>query len=317
MDDEARSVFHVLIVHYNTPDLTSRLVRRFPQVTPSGREVRVHILDNASSPENIQRLTGLLHEVGHVSLKFNDTNVGFGEGINTLAGNLDSGGDDIFWILNPDTQLIGNCIEALELELAAFRFDIVSPLICSGEGDDLWIWYCGGSIDYRSLRIQHQFYSLPVNEAPCQSFATEFLTGAAPMMLASTFHKVGGFPTDYFLYWEDTYFSWKARALGLSLGVVPAASIWHAGGASSGRGLSQTFYYWFSRNRFIFASDLGIALSSLIFGVGILETVRPVARALRDDSERFAKACASIRGTVAGILAARGSRAAKSNGTGL
>jgi GT2 family glycosyltransferase len=136
-------------------------------------------------------------------------------------------------------------------------------------------------------------------------FETDFMTGAAPMMWVSAFRSVGGFPDGYFLYWEDTYFSWKAKKIGLRLGVVPAARLWHAGGASSGgcrpRSISSTVYYWAARNRFVYARDTGLPRRQLMSGRGGLESMRLIVMALLEREDRLRKTQSAIRGTYDGI----------------
>jgi GT2 family glycosyltransferase len=298
---DARGAVHILTVHFNTPELTAHLVREVPRQTPHGRAVSVHVLDNSSTKENLGRLRASIEGLPGVTLAVSDRNIGFGEGVNRLANSGDIGDSDILWILNPDTRLQAGCLEYLEAELDSANFALISPLIYSGDEENPRIWYCGGSINTRELRARHDLYGSRISEAPLRPFETEFMTGAAPMMTASVFRAVGGFPHGYFLYWEDAYFSWRARKLGLRLGVVPSARLWHAVGASSGRGLSQTFYYWAARNRFIFARDIGMSRRQLVIGRGGLESLRPVARALREKEGRLRKANAAIRGTLAGF----------------
>ncbi|WP_328351382.1 glycosyltransferase family 2 protein [Mycobacterium sp. NBC_00419] len=300
-DGSIADVLHVLTVHYNTPELTARLVTSFPTHTPAGREIRVHVLDNASQPQHLQTLHDAIDGVPGVTLDISRHNVGFGEGINRLAGRDDIAPSHTIWLLNPDTLLEPGCLEALEAELDAGRFAAVSPLIFSGEGKASWIWYCGGDISIQQLRVRHQLYGSPVTAAEQDPFDTEFVTGAAPMMRAATFHDIGGFRRGYFMYWEDAYFSWQIRQQGARLGVVPAARLWHAVGASSGYGQSRTFYYWSTRNRFTFAADIGLSRWQVVKGRRGLECLRPVVHALREKEGRYSKAGHAIRGTIDGF----------------
>ena len=300
-DSNTQGAVHILTVHFNTPELTAGLVRDFPRETPRGRAVWVHVLDNSSTKENLGRLRASIEGLPGVMLEVSDRNIGFGEGINLLANFEGIDGSDIVWILNPDTRLQVGCLELLEAELDSGAFAVISPLIYSGENAELRIWYCGGSISTPDLRPRHDFYGYRIVEAPPDTFETEFITGAAPMMTASVFRAVGGFPLGYFLYWEDGYFSWRARQLGLRLGVVPRAHLWHAVGASSGSGQSRTFYYWAARNRFTFARDIGIRRRQLAIGRGGLETLRLIVKSLLEKEGRLGKANAAIRGTLAGF----------------
>ena len=296
---------HVLTVHFNTPEMTSSLVRSLPRTTPKGRALAIHILDNCSTLRNQRILRNNVEDLPGVKLEVSDKNVGFGEGINVLADSADFDESDIIWLLNPDTRPQSKCLGLLEDELDRRVFSVVSPLIYSGDGPDPWVWYCGGSIDTRQVRVRHHLYGSRVDESPQQSFETEFITGAAPMMRVSTFRTVGGFPRDYFLYWEDAYFCSKARDLGFRLGVVPTAHLWHAVGASSGLGQTRTFYYWFARNRFVFARDIGIPRRRLIVGTGGLESARNAAKALLERRGRGSKTRAAVRGTLEGFQRAR------------
>jgi GT2 family glycosyltransferase len=237
----------------------------------------------------------------NVTLEFSEDNVGFGEGLNVLASDQRIGATDILWFLNPDTGLQPGCIEILERAISADEYDVVSPLIYSGDRGRHWIWFCGGHISPRDVRPRHSHYGSPLTDAPSEAFVTEFITGAAPMMRTATFRAAGGFPPGYFLYWEDAYLCWRLRNLGCRLGVLPAARLWHAVGASSGSGQSRTFYYWFARNRFRFAKDTGVPRRRLLYGAGGLETCRIIAKAMREPREKLMKTRAACSGTIAGI----------------
>ncbi|SHT66143.1 MAG: glycosyltransferase family 2 protein [Mycobacterium sp.] len=301
MSSAVNGTLHVLTVHFNTPALASSLVRRLPLATPNGRPLVIHVLDNCSTPENLRELRDRLSGLDSVTLDAIDENIGFGAGMNFLAVRHGITSSDVLWLLNPDTRLEPGCLENLENALDEGQFDIVSPFIFSGEGEAAWIWYCGGDVERPSLRVRHRLYGAPTTSGPTDAFATDFVTGAAPMMRASVFHAIGGFPDDYFLYWEDAQFSWKARELGLRLGVIPSARLWHAVGASSGYGLSPVFYYWATRNRFVYARDTGIARRRLTSGRGALESLRPIVWALRERDQRFRKVRAAMRGTRDGV----------------
>jgi GT2 family glycosyltransferase len=296
---------HVLIVHFNTPELTSALVRDLPSRTPRGRRLAVQILDNSSTESNLQALRFNLRDAHFVSIETSRENIGFGAGMNLLAARNDIRSKDILWLLNPDTRLDTDCLERMESELDVGAFSIISPLIFSGVWPNTWIWYCGGSIDRGAIRVQHLHYRQPLSEARREVFETDFITGAAPMLYASTFRRLGGFPDSYFLYWEDTFLSWKARQLGLRLGVVPTARLWHAGGASSGgyarRSISTTTYYWSARNRFVYARDTGVPRRRLLSGSGGVESLRLIAMAALEHEERLLKTRSAVRGVWDGL----------------
>ncbi len=302
MSTSAKGVLRVLIVHFNTPDMTSRLIHDFPRQTPQGREIFIHVLDNCSATDNLRALRANIDDVLRVTLQVSNDNLGFGAGINELFERGDISDSDIVWILNPDTRVTTECLQLLEAELDSGDFAVVSPLIYSDGAEDSLIWYCGGTMSTRDFSVRHQHQGYRLAQAPHRPFETEFITGTAPMMRGSTFRAVGGFPAGYFMYWEDAYFSWKARELGFRLGVVPSAQLWHAIGASSGSLESSTYFYWSTRNRFAFARDTGVPRRRLMVGRAGLESLRPIARALLVGGEgRLSKTSAAIRGTLSGL----------------
>ncbi|MUL76170.1 glycosyltransferase family 2 protein [Mycolicibacterium sp. CBMA 226] len=305
LSSTSAGTLHTLIVHFNTPELTSALVRDMPCRTPAGRRLVVHILDNSSTESNLEVLRSNVRDIEFATIQASNENIGFGAGMNLLASRDDIESTDILWLLNPDTRLDSGCLERLESELDAGEFSIISPLIFSGDYPNTWIWYCGGSIDRESIRVQHLDYKSPLSGARRDVFETDFITGAAPMLRASTFRDLGGFPDRYFLYWEDTYLSWKAHQLGLRLGVVPTARLWHAGGAASGgharQSISTTTYYWSARNRFVFARDTGVPRRRLLAGSGGIESVRLIAMAALEREERLLKIRSAVRGAWDGL----------------
>ena len=297
------STLRVLVVHYNTPAMTTRLVRSLPSESPSGRPVNVHLIDNDSTPDNLGLLRDGVAGIGHVVMVESAVNLGFGEGLNRLIASAAISDEDVLWLLNPDTEVLGSCLEALETELDRGEHAIVSPVIVSGEPASPWIWYAGGTLDVRKVRVQHELYGAQVSAVPESDppFTTEFVTGAAMMMRAGTLRSLGGFPTDYFLYWEDALLSWKVRQSGRTMAVVPAARLWHAVGASSGTGQTRTFYYWAARNRARFTRDTGGRAGSLLLGAGAAETARALARTLKERRGRGGKLVSALRGTARGL----------------
>jgi GT2 family glycosyltransferase len=64
--------------------------------------------------------------------------------------------------------------------------------------------------------------------------------------------KIALMPEEYFLYYEDTDWSLKARQAGFKCIFVPAAKIWHKGSKSSVEG-SPSYIYYHIRNGLILA----------------------------------------------------------------
>ena len=70
--------------------------------------------------------------------------------------------------------------------------------------------------------------------------AFDYLTGACLLVRKELLERVGLLRTDYFLYWEDVDWCFRARQLGYRLAYVPSAIVWHKAGAIQGKKI----YYW-------------------------------------------------------------------------
>ncbi|KXA94988.1 hypothetical protein AKJ37_07130 [candidate division MSBL1 archaeon SCGC-AAA259I09] len=76
--------------------------------------------------------------------------------------------------------------------------------------------------------------------------------GACMLLKRKLIEDVGLFDTDYFTYWEETDFCYRATSSGYKIVSVPEAAIWHKIGSSSGGSLSNHFIYYMTRNRLLF-----------------------------------------------------------------
>lgn len=81
--------------------------------------------------------------------------------------------------------------------------------------------------------------------APAEVFG---FSGGAAVLRTMAVKAVGGFPADYFMYYEDTHVSWRLRLAGWSVRYCPDAVVRHRHGASSGLG-SAFFARHTERNR--------------------------------------------------------------------
>jgi GT2 family glycosyltransferase len=73
-------------------------------------------------------------------------------------------------------------------------------------------------------------------------------SGAAMAMRAETFHELGGFAEEFFMYLEDLELGWRARIAGYRVVVDPAADVLHE--YEFGRNPRKN--YFLERNRLVF-----------------------------------------------------------------
>lgn len=285
---------HALVVNYNSGAILGRCLGALKAAGASS----ITVLDNASTRE-LDELDDAVSSVGARLIRSHD-NLGFGAGINLLAGACHAADQDYLWVANPDSicerDTLSELVEALGQRNASF----VMPVITMGDSGS--VWFAGGSIDVERGRATHWLFAQPPPARSTPGFPSPLITGANFMVGARTWRDLGGFAEELFLYWEDCLLSLKATDQDLRAIVVPSARVTHFQGSSSGGGASPTFYYYTQRNRLLVAALRGRHPLSVLIGTGVIETARLLFRPiLKEPHGRVSKFRASFAGIVAGL----------------
>jgi GT2 family glycosyltransferase len=87
----------------------------------------------------------------------------------------------------------------------------------------------------------------PAFAEPAEVFG---FSGGAAVLRTMAVRAVGGFPADWFMYYEDTDLSWRLRLAGWRIVYTPDAVVWHRHAASSDVS-SPLFAFYNERNRLL------------------------------------------------------------------
>jgi GT2 family glycosyltransferase len=169
-------------------------------------------------------------------------NVGFAAGCN--LGVREAQGDVIVF-LNPDTVVANGALSQLERAVENPSVGIaMARLLLLDEPDKLnssgvevhvtgigWAGGFGDAADSVSER----------REVPAPS-------GTAMAVRTDTFHRLGGFADELFMYLEDLELGWRARIAGLRVVIEPAADVLH----DYEYGRNPRKNYFLERNRLVF-----------------------------------------------------------------
>lgn len=95
------------------------------------------------------------------------------------------------------------------------------------------------------------------------------------MIRWTVFDRIGGFDDNYFLYFEETDFCFRAKKAGLSTWYVPASRVMHIGGQSTNVSNPKAVperlpAYWFESRCRYFAVNHGIAYAMMTDVVALL-----------------------------------------------
>lgn len=245
----------VVIVSFNVRSLLAAcLTSLFESLKRSGVEARVIVVDNAShdgSPEMVREFFPA------VELIETGENLGFARANNVALRALGFGkvGEghtpaeglpEAVWLLNPDTEVVGQAPAILLDRLReAPEVGAVGPQLRYGDG-----------------RFQHAGFAFPglaqvfLDLFPLhprllesrlngryprawyergRPFQVDMLLGAALMVRREAIQQVGLLDERYFMYVEELDWCRRMKQAGWAVEVVPAATVIHHGGQSTGQ----------------------------------------------------------------------------------
>jgi GT2 family glycosyltransferase len=202
------------------------------------RNFKLYVVDNDSGDATLQHLSGWDVALNVLAMK---TNTGVAEGNNLGIRAAIADGCEYILLLNNDTEFGPELIGTLLRELHAHNADIVTPKIMF-DYDRGVIWYAGGYFSSRrgysgehyglGQRDQGQF------DAPRKIL---YAPSCCVLIRRKVFATVGLMDPDYFLYFDDTDFCYRAMLRNVSLWYTPHGVLYHKVGALSG-GEKSAFY---------------------------------------------------------------------------
>lgn len=211
----------------------------------SSQPLFVVVVDNASTDGTCGIIQNRFKE--SVKVIVCEQNLGFARAVNIGIQFAVEAGAEFVLVLNNDTlvdsHMVFDLVNALESYPAV---GIASPLIYRFDDPDC-IWRIGDRQLWGPPLIW-KIAKLPSRQEPV---SVEYVTGCAMMVKREVFSVVGGFATDYQMYFEDADFCQRVRASGFGILVVPQAKMWHKVSQSTRTLVPQRVYDQF-RGRVIF-----------------------------------------------------------------
>jgi GT2 family glycosyltransferase len=182
----------------------------------------------------------------------NPENLGFAGGMNVgLRWALHHGRGTIT-LLNNDTLVPAGALAALAARASTGA--AVSPEVRYADGSES-VWFGGGEVDPRT-NLAHHIGERQLSEPRADGTrATTTLAGCCLTATADTWRKVGYFDERYFLNFEDSDWSLRARELGVPLLVDTCVHIYHRVSASFTGAYSYLGQYYYVRNGLLFGRE--------------------------------------------------------------
>lgn len=175
----------------------------------------------------------------------NNSNRGFAGGMNTILNHLLKE-DAYIWLLNPDMVVEETTLSEL-VECAdknPFRTITGSTIKYYTDPAKVHL-YAGGKINFNSGTIK-----LITNKNDL--IQMDYISGGSLFTHINSFNDLGLLPEEYFLYWEETDWCYRAKKKGYELRLCEKAVCYDKVSSSIGKSFLADYYY--TRNGLFFLS---------------------------------------------------------------
>lgn len=152
-----------------------------------------------------------------------------------------------------------------------------------------------GVVNNTGAALNEKWYGIDVNagksveEIPARVLDVFGFCGGAALLRTAALRAVGGFPAEFFLYYEDLETSWQLRRAGWSIRTVPTARVVHRHAATTDR-RSALFHFYNERNRLLTLARCAplwvapVQLLRFVLTTGSLAASRALGRSVPDDA---------------------------------
>lgn len=235
---EQLKVFAITI-NWNRAEDTIACIRSLKTQT-LGLE-KIIVVENGSDEEPSFVKT---HPFDDIEVIDTGKNLGFGAGANVGLKYALALGADCVLLINNDTFADAYMVKQLIFESQKEGFEISAPLIYYHSAPEA-VWSAGGTI-CKLIGLPHDAHNR--KNPPAKNTRRTFLTGCCLLLSRNALEKAGFFDEEYFMYYEDLDYMARANQLGIKMGVVPSAKLWHKEAQSSGGYLNPKERYWSARS---------------------------------------------------------------------
>ncbi len=227
----------ILVVSYDTAELTTRCLDAIPAAAPAST-TEVIVIDNASTDGSAARLRAR-HPCA--TIVANADNIGFARAVNQAARLATA---PLLLLLNPDTVARPGSIDAI----VAFARDHpghgiyggrtldpdgrLDPRSCWGQ-QSLWSLVCFATMADAARRGSRVFDPESLGGWPRDTVReVGMVTGCFLLVERTAWRRLDGFDERFFMYGEDADLSLRARRAGYRPIITPAAEVVHLGAGS-------------------------------------------------------------------------------------
>lgn len=235
----------VVILHWRNADDTLRAVDA--ALRSRYRRFRVSVVANGPEDDNLRSLLSACS----VDVFSTGSNLGYAGGNNWGIRRALADGSDYILLLNDDTVVNSETLAELVVVAGACpNAGLVGPVVLDvGQRDR--IVSAGGRLGCDGTVVH---FREGERYDACGEVALEvdFVSGCAVLASRRMLDEVGFLDEDYFAYWEDVDWCYRAREAGLGVLLATRSCVWHPNPRCRDEKSGSVTYYC-ARNQLIFA----------------------------------------------------------------
>ncbi|EFX52317.1 glycosyltransferase, group 2 family protein [Streptococcus cristatus ATCC 51100] len=236
----------IVILNYNNCEDTIECVQSLRSAINS-EKYKIVIVDNASTNDSVSKLNNILSPI---EIIVSSENRGYAHGNNIGIKYAEQAGYEYICILNNDTIIDVDFIETCKNELKnSAQVAFVSPALVEYKDNNL-IQSTGGDIFINKGIVTLKNHGARRIELP-PKIESDYIGGACIMFRTSILKNIGYIPENYFLFFEETEWCYKAQKMGYKNICLTDSYIYHKGSVSI-KSVSGLQEYLMARNRVVF-----------------------------------------------------------------
>ncbi|MBZ2163623.1 glycosyltransferase [Alteromonas stellipolaris] len=244
----------ICVVNYKSSDQIKQLNESLKSwVKPTWKML---ILDNSESDTEFGRVRATFRDA--IVIK-PETNLGYAGGNNVLVNYAKNNGIKAIAILNPDILLTEDVVTKILPKIQKDSDSVHAPLVLRENGT---ITFHSATFNNNDslLNITHHFDGQELSSTPITAINTDILNGCALFFNADIVDKYRYIPEEYFLYFEETDWTYGIKKAGGRLVVNSDAKIVHTKDSQKGGLPSIPYTYYLLRSALLFAAKYGYDL---------------------------------------------------------
>lgn len=236
----------VILVNYNGIRYNTACIESLLRQQTDCR-MKIFVVDNASQDASVQAIKDRFGGEDRIETILLEDNHGFSYANNVGIRRAVQWEADYMLLLNNDTEAETDMLAQLVACAARHGGSVIAPKIYYSDRRNV-LWSAGGDVSPLIRKVRH----IGLDREDRGQFDEErqigFATGCCLLIPKSVIHGAGGLDERFFLYYEDTEYSFRLRKMGIPIYYCPEARLYHKVGASSRGADSPLCAYYIARN---------------------------------------------------------------------